>query len=62
MTSADTQSLKVRLLDIDTSVSDHESRIKELEESGSDGGSDSNFTFKTGYPEIVIDKTTLNET
>ena len=39
MTSADTQSLTVRLLDIDASVSDHESRIKELEESGG-GGSD----------------------
>ena len=60
LTSANTQSLTARLLNIDTSISDHETRIQTLEQSG--GSFDNNFTFTSGYPEIVIDKAALHET
>ena len=53
MTSADTQSLTVRLLDIDASVTNHESRIKEQSGSGGSGG-DSSLAFSSGYPEIAL--------
>ena len=49
-------------LNQDITFSNHESRIKTLEQSGGGGGGgDSSFSFSSGYPEIIITKN-LTET